>query len=227
MELLSGIDLREHPGKRLRIRLRAGGAYEDPHHDPTEDGRTGTLRCRECRPGGPSHSCPVALDGAATSPLPNHSYAPDELEVFEDELTDPEGIQLVRGHLRTLAADLTAALAAGDHDDWAGVLRAVRLIQGRAVVTRGLLERLEAPDAAVAEPPLVTVVQSVRRQIAHREIDRLSPDELRARMRAVLQTLDRELKALLSPPASRPARRAPTNGSSEAPGTPRDVKSAE
>src|SRR5690348_3475755 len=121
--LWSSFDLRERSGKRVRIRLRAGGASEGPHDDPTEDGRTGTLRFRECRSGGSSNSSPVELNGAATSPLPNHSHASDGLDVFENDLTDLEGIRLVRGHLRTLSDDLTAAMAAGEHDDWTGVLR--------------------------------------------------------------------------------------------------------
>jgi hypothetical protein len=201
---LTDIDLRERSAKRARIRLRAAGACEDPNHDPTEDRRTGTLRGHECRPGGSSHPCSVEFDGAATSPLPNHSHPLDELDVFEDKPTDADETRLVRGHLRILGADLTAAMAAVDHDDWAATLRAVRLIQGRAVVTRGLLECLVEPDAAIAEPRLVTMVQSVRRLIVHQDVESLSSDELRARMRAVLQTLDRELKAFLSPPASRP-----------------------
>jgi hypothetical protein len=35
--------------------------------------------------------------------------------------------------------------------------------------------------------------------ISDRDVDSLPPDELRARMRGVLQVFDRELKALLSP----------------------------
>jgi hypothetical protein len=55
-------------------------------------------------------------------------------------------------------------------------------------------------NATPCLPPLVYSVQAVGRIIADREIDSLPHDELRARMRAVLQVLDRELKTLLSPP---------------------------
>jgi len=80
------------------------------------------------------------------------------------------------------------------------VLQSVRLIQGRAVVTRGLLERMLGQDAAATEPPLVHTFREIRSLISDREVDSLPPDELRARMRRVLQALDRELKAWLSPP---------------------------
>ena len=106
----------------------------------------------------------------------------------------------MRDNLRELGADLAAAMAAGGHDDWAAVLQAVRLIQGRAVVTRGLLERMLGQDTAATEPPLVRMVREISPLISDREVDSLPPDELRARMRRVLQALDRELKALLSPP---------------------------
>jgi hypothetical protein len=76
----------------------------------------------------------------------------------------------------------------------------LRLIQGRAMITRGLLERMLGQDAAATEPPLVRVVREIRPLISNREVDSLPPDELRARMRRVLQALDRELKAMLSPP---------------------------
>jgi hypothetical protein len=108
---------------------------------------------------------------------------------------------LVRANLRALGADLAAAVAASDHDDWAATLEAVRLILGRAVLTRQALERMLGSDAANYVPPLVRVVQEVRREISMREVDSLPPDALRARMHAVLQALDRELKTLLSPPA--------------------------
>ena len=133
----------------------------------------------------------------------------------------------MRGNLRALSADLAAAVAAGDHDDWAAVLRAVRLIQGRTVVTRRLLDGMLGSNITGDVPPLVRAVQAVRRVISEQEVESLPPDELRARMRVVLQALDRELKAFLSPPASRPSRRALTDGTSEAPRTPRDAKSPE
>jgi hypothetical protein len=211
--LLSEIDPRERPGRRVRVRLRTDAAWVDlptmrgSAHDPTEDGRTGTLRRCECRPGGPSHPCWVELDWAVgtpqhavPAPRPARAYAPDELEVLEGEPADPERPRLVRDHPRELSADLAAAVAAGDHDDWAAVLQAVRLIQGRAVVTRGLLERMLGRDAAAKLPPLACAVREIERLISDREVDSLPPDELRARMHRVLQALDRELKALLSPP---------------------------
>jgi hypothetical protein len=76
--------------------------------------------------------------------------------------------------------------------------------QGRALVTRGLLERTLVQDAAAEPPPLLRVIGAIRPLISEREIDTLPPDELRARMRRVLQALDRELKALLSPPDGPP-----------------------
>ena len=78
--------------------------------------------------------------------------------------------------------------------------KAVRLIQGRATVTRGLLERMLGQDPAAIEPPLVRVVREIGRLISDRDVNSLPPDELRARMRRVRQALDRELKAMLSPP---------------------------
>ena len=124
----------------------------------------------------------------------------DELEVFENEPSDPERPWLVRDTLRELGADLTDAIAASSHDDWAVVLQAVRLIQGRAVVTRGLLERMLGQDTAASEPHLVRVVREISPLISDREVDTLPSDELRAQMRRVLQAFDRELKAVLSPP---------------------------
>jgi len=46
----------------------------------------------------------------------------------------------------------------------------------------------------------VRVFREISPLISDRDVDSLPPDELRARMRRVLQALDRELKALLSPP---------------------------
>ena len=118
----------------------------------------------------------------------------------------PERPQPVHAILRELGTDLAAATAAADHDDWAAVLQAVRLIQGRTVLTRGLLERMLGQDAVVELPPLVRTVQAVRQLISDREVDSLPPDELRVRMRNVLQTLDRKLKAFLSSPDARQGR---------------------
>jgi len=132
--------------------------------------------------------------------MPEHfpSRRLDELEVFENEPSDPERPWLVRDTLRELGANLTDAMAASSHDDWAAVLQAVRLIQGRAVVVRALLERLLGQDAA-AEPHLVRVFREISPLISDRAVDRLPPDELRARMQSVLQAFDHELKALVSP----------------------------
>jgi hypothetical protein len=134
----------------------------------------------------------------------DRAYAPDELEVLEDEPADPEWPRLVGEYLRDLGADLAAVVAAGGHDDRAAMLRAVRLLQGRAVVMRGLLERMLGQDAIASEPPLVHAIRAIGRLISDQEVDSLPPDELRARMRSVLQALDRELKALLSPPDEPP-----------------------
>ena len=105
--------------------------------------------------------------------------------------------QVVSSRLCQIGADLEETVAAVDVHDWAAVLQAVRLIQGRAVTTRGLLERMLGQPAC--EPSLVRAIRSIKRQVSDCELDSLPPDELRARMRAVLQTLDRELKAVLSP----------------------------
>lgn len=215
--LLSEIGPRERPGKRVRVRLRTDGACVDlpttrgSAHDPTEVGRTGTVRRCECRPNGPSHACLVELDPvvtqvvgtpqqAITTLLLDRAYAPAELELLENEPADPEWLRLVRDNLRELGAALGTAMAAGGHDDWAAMLQAVRLIQARAVVTRHLLERMLGQDTAATEPHLVRVFREISPLISDRDVDSLPPDELRARMRRVLQALDRELKALLSPP---------------------------
>jgi hypothetical protein len=105
--------------------------------------------------------------------------------------------QPVGGRLRQIGTDLEQAVVAADGHDWAIVLQAVRLIQGRAVATRGLLERMLGEDTS--EPPLICAVRSIGWQISDQEIDSLPPDELRARMRVILQTLDRGLKSILSP----------------------------
>ena len=136
----------------------------------------------------------------AAAPLLCLGYTPDELEVLDDEPADPDRLRPVRDTLRDLAADLAAAEAASAHDDWAAMLQAVRLNQGRAVVARRLLEHMLGRDAGSFEPPFVRMVREIGGLIADREIDSLPPDELRARMRGVLQALDRELKAMLSPP---------------------------
>jgi hypothetical protein len=133
-------------------------------------------------------------------PLPDRAYAADELEILENDSMDLEWPWFVHANLRALGPDLTAALAAGGHADWAAMLRTVRQIQARAVVTRGLLERMLGYDADATEPPLVRLFREAHALISDGEIDSLPADELRIRLRKVLQSLDRELKALLSPP---------------------------
>ena len=117
-----------------------------------------------------------------------------------DHPDDSAQPHLVRDNLRALGADLTDAMSASRRDDWAAALQPVRMIQGRAAITRGLLERMLGQDATATEPPLVRVFREIRGLISDQEIGSLPPDELRARMRGVLQALDRELKAVLSPP---------------------------
>ena len=46
----------------------------------------------------------------------------------------------MQASLRELGAELAAGVAASDHDDWVAALEAVRMIHGRAVVTRRALE---------------------------------------------------------------------------------------
>jgi len=81
------------------------------------------------------------------------------------------------------------------------VLEAVRMIQGRATITRATLERrLGSAPSGDDLPPLVRVVRAVGLLITEGEIIDLPPDELRVRMRAVLQALDSELSAFLQAP---------------------------
>ena len=76
---------------------------------------------------------------------------------------DEEWQQHVGGNLRMIGVDLDAAQAANDRHDWPAVLAAVRMLQGRAVVTRTTLERLLGPSKVEANlPPLVRAVQAVR-----------------------------------------------------------------
>jgi len=134
------------------------------------------------------------------------------------DASDPEQLRSVDENLRALGADLAAAGTAAAHDDWAAMLQAVRLIQGRALVMRGLLERMLGQDVTATQAPLVRAIREVGRLISDREVDSLPHDELRARMHAVLQALDCELEAFLSPPdapstpTARPRRRAPGVG---------------
>jgi hypothetical protein len=109
--------------------------------------------------------------------------------------------RLVRGELRELDAYLKDATATSARSDWTGTLEAVRMIHGRAVITRRALEGMLGSHPVAADlPPLVRAVQEVGRLITDREIDSLRPDELRDRMHAVLRVLDHELQAFLQPP---------------------------
>jgi hypothetical protein len=119
----------------------------------------------------------------------------------------PERQLLVLGELRRIGVDLENALDASALGDWAASLEAVRLIGGRAVITRRALEGMIGPNVSADLPPLVRAIQAVGRVISHWEVDSLAPDELRARMHAVLEALDRELQTFLDPPeeASFPA----------------------
>jgi hypothetical protein len=109
--------------------------------------------------------------------------------------------QHVGGNLHRLGVDLDAAQAANDRHDWPAVLAVVRMLQGRALVTRMTLERLLGPAKVEANvPPLVRAVQAVGLLISEGEIESLPPAELRVRMRAVLATLDYELAAFMRAP---------------------------
>src|SRR5688572_25667554 len=84
---------------------------------------------------------------------------------------DLERRRLVRGRLRVIDADLKVAMAASARGDWGVALEAVRMIHGRAVVTRRALEGiLGAYPEAADLPPLVRVVQAVRQIISDREV---------------------------------------------------------
>jgi hypothetical protein len=127
-----------------------------------------------------------------------------------DTRHDLERRRLVRRELRVIDADLKVAIAASARRDWGAALEAVRMIQGNAVVARRVLEGMLGSYPTAADlPPLVRAVQAVGRVISDREVDRLAPDELRARMHAVLHALDHELQAFLEPPEESPVPAAP------------------
>ena len=103
--------------------------------------------------------------------------------------------QMVVAHLHEMNRRVRDALAATARGDWATVLEAVRLIQGGAALTRAALERMIGSGTSAADlPPLVRAVQAVGQLISDREVDTLPPDELRARLRAVLRALEGELR---------------------------------
>jgi hypothetical protein len=147
----------------------------------------------ESRPRVPSESTPDILRTPATT-------TPQARRGLERRLQ-------LRAELHEINAYLEEALTASARDDWASALEAVRMIQGRTVLTRRSLEALLGLDTAADAPPLVLAIRAVRGVISDQEVDSLAPDELRARLHAVLRALDRELQAFLSPPedASIPA----------------------
>jgi hypothetical protein len=115
------------------------------------------------------------------------------------ELAHPPGsVGMADRHLRALGAELEDALAASKRHDWASLLEAVRMIQGRAGVTRATLERrLGSAPTGDDPPPLVRAVRAVGLLITEGEVDSLPPEELRVRMHAVLGALDSALSAFL------------------------------
>ena len=164
--------------------------------------------CRICETVIDGHALPVPLSDHTSEDWPtceacsSHSDSRFRLSAAR---RGPERQHLVRGELREIDADLKKATAASARGDWAGTLEAVRMIHGRAVITRRALEgMLGAHPVAADLPPLVRAVQAVGRLITDREIDSLQPDELRDRMHAMLGMLDRELQAFLEPPEEEP-----------------------
>jgi hypothetical protein len=122
-------------------------------------------------------------------------------EARRETVPDAAWQQFAGGTLRAMGAELDDAAAATDRRDWVAVLEAVRMIQGRATITRATLERwLGSAPTGDGLPPLVRAVRAVGLLIREGEVDSLPSDELRVRMHAVLQTLDYELGALLQPP---------------------------
>ena len=82
---------------------------------------------------------------------------------------DQDRLLSVLPTLRAISADLDKALAAHDRHDGAAVLAAVRMIQGRAVITRAALEhKLGLATVATDLPPLVRVVQALDLPLADR-----------------------------------------------------------
>jgi hypothetical protein len=130
--------------------------------------------------------------------------ADGNMSVIPTPPREPERQLIVRGELRRIDADLQDAVAASVHGEWAAALQAVRMLGGRAVITRRALEGMLGANVAADLPPLVRAVQGVKRVISDREVDSLAPDVLRARMHAVLRVLDRELQAFLDPPQETP-----------------------
>jgi hypothetical protein len=111
---------------------------------------------------------------------------------------EQERRRLLRSRLRAIGARLTVALAASRGDDRTEVLKAIRVIEGRARLIRVELERdLEPAVPDTTLPPLVRAVQEVGGVIADHDVDRLLPNELRAKLHGVLHTLNRALQDFL------------------------------
>jgi len=116
-----------------------------------------------------------------------------------------ERSRLVRDNLCGLGVDLASSVEVSAHGDWAGALKTVRMIHGRAVIARRALEGMLGTDPVGDDlPPIVRVVRAVGQIISDREVDTLEPEDLRVRMRAVLRELDRELQAFLGVPDEPP-----------------------
>ena len=130
--------------------------------------------------------------------------ADGDIPVISAGRREPSRQILVRGELYGIGSDLQDGLAATARGDWAAVLKAVRMIGGRTMLARRALEGMLGASAPADLPPLVRAVQAVKRVISHREVESLSPDELRARIHAVLEALDRELQTFLEPPEEKP-----------------------
>jgi hypothetical protein len=181
--------------------------------------------CRTCETVIDGYSLPILLPGHQSEEWPTCEACSSHPEAGSQRTTsagalDPsfggpsvrvaevrrglERQRLVRGELREIEADLKDATAASARSDWAGALEAVRIVHGRAVITRRALEGMLGSYPVADLPPLVRVVQAVGRLITDQEIDSLRPDELRDRMHAVLRVLDHELQTFLEPPEDEP-----------------------
>jgi hypothetical protein len=164
---------------------------------------------RRTAPGGPRES----LDGTGaqlTEPqlrslIDAALQADGDIPVIPASRRVPKRQHPVRAELRRIGGDIRDAMAASARGDWAMALESVRMIQGWAVITRRALESmLGVHPVATDLPPLVRAVRAVGRLISDREVDTLAPDDLRVRMHAVLDVLDRELQTLLEPPVEAP-----------------------
>jgi hypothetical protein len=124
--------------------------------------------------------------------------AESQVPIASGARPDLERQLLVHDELGRIDVDLLDAEAAISRGDWSAGLQAIRMIGGRAVITRRVLEgMLGAPAASL--PPLVRAAQAVNRVISDQEVNTLPPDELRLRIRAMLAALDAELHSFLEP----------------------------